>query len=107
MKNHPIQQEIMLVTSTTFSQRQLSQKEASETCQHLSLTAQIEEACWNGLLKELLPEIIETLPSGKNLYIWNIRPSKYLLQINLSEYPLLLEKEFSIDPCLVLSIISV
>jgi hypothetical protein len=43
----------------------------------------LEEACWSGLLDELLPEII----TNKKLSLWEIGDSEFSLQIELSEYP--------------------
>src|SRR5438874_9142908 len=104
MKNK-IQQEILLVITTSFSQRQLCEKYPSGSNQHLSLWEQLEEACWNGLLDELLPEIMERQTLGKKLYLWHIWHGEVFLQIALSEFPQLLEKQSSINSRLFLETI--
>ena len=88
-----LQQEILLLTGTTFSQRQLCENDAKDDRNHLSESEKLEEACWAGLLDELLPEII----TNKKLYIWQIGDTEFSLQIELSEYPST-EKSFSINP---------
>ena len=98
MKKDTIQQEVLFVTTTTFSQRQLCEKDVS-TNHHLSHKEQLEEACWNGLLDELLPEIMERSTSGKRLFLWHIRHGESLLQLELGESTVSIEKQFSIDPC--------
>jgi hypothetical protein len=99
MKKHTVQQEILLVTNTTLSKRELCEMNATNHKRPLSNTEQMEEACWNGLLNELLPEIMERSGDGKELFLWHIRTTKSLLQITLSESTVSVEKQFSIDPC--------
>lgn len=98
MNTGTIQQEILLMTTTTFSKRRWHNNETPDNRKSLSDTEQLEEICWNGLLKEMLPEIIVRSSSGKDLYLWQIRNGKSYLQIELCEFPLEIEKLFSIDP---------
>jgi hypothetical protein len=93
MKTNIIQQEILLLTGTTFSKRQLHENDARDDSNHLTDSEKLEEACWTGLLDELLPEII----TNKKLSLWQIGDSESSLQIELSEYPSE-EKQFSINP---------
>ena len=93
MNTDILQQEILLLTATTFSQRQLCEKDGKDARSHLSESEKLEEACWTGLLDELLPEII----TNKKLCIWQIGDTEFSLQIELSEYPSK-EKQFSINP---------
>ena len=93
MNTDILQQEILLLTGTTFSQRQLCENDAKDDSNHLSESEKLEEACWTGLLDELLPEII----TNKKLYIWQIGDTEFSLQIELSEYPSR-EKWSSINP---------
>jgi hypothetical protein len=88
-----LQQEIILTTGTSFSQRQLFENDAKDESNHLSESQRLEEACWTGLLDELLPEVI----TNKKLRIWQIWDSEFSLQIELSEYPSK-ERWFSINP---------
>jgi hypothetical protein len=90
-----LQQEILLMTGTYFTSRQCWQKNNSEN-ENLSCESdQLQDACWNGLLKEMLPEICEW---NKNLYLWQIRENKSCLNIGLGELPSEVDKYFSIDP---------
>ena len=77
METDILQQEILLLTGTTFSQRQLCENDAKDDSNHLSESEKLEEACWTGLLDELLPEII----TNKKLYIWHIGDTEFSLQI--------------------------
>ena len=97
MENIAAQQEILLVTTSTLSQRQWCEKETGENSLPLSAQEALEKACWNGMLQELIPEILVTSSSGKQLILWNIRQGKGSLQIGLSEFPLSKENHYSID----------
>jgi hypothetical protein len=90
-----LQQEILLMTGTHFTSMQCWQKNNSENENLPSDSDQLQDACWNGLLKEMLPEICE---GNKNLYLWQIRENKSCLNIELGELPLEVEPYFSIDP---------
>jgi hypothetical protein len=92
MNSDILQQEILLLMGTTFSQRQLCERDPKDNS-NLSESERLEEACWSGLLDELLPEII----TNKKLFLWQIGDTEFSLQIELSEYPSS-EKQFSINP---------
>jgi hypothetical protein len=93
MNTNILQQEIVLLTGTTFSQKQLYENDIKDEHRNLSLTEKLEEACWAGLLNEMLPEII----TNKKLCLWQIGDSEFSLQIELSQYPST-DKQFSINP---------
>ncbi|HEV3251678.1 MAG TPA: hypothetical protein VGZ71_12035 [Puia sp.] len=98
METNSTQQEILLRTGTSFSQRHLSDKCDSGSPKHLTEMELLEEACWNGLLKEMLPEICEESGKGKNLYLWEVRESASCLHLEIGQYPQPKEGFFSIDP---------
>ncbi len=93
-----LQQEILLVTTTKISRRQLAKNNKSYNNIKLSNTEQLEEACWNGFLDKLLPGTIERPSSGKKLHLWQIRPGSSSLRIELCTFPVVIEKHYSIDP---------
>lgn len=90
-----IQQEILLITGTHFTSRQCWQKNNFEKDSNFSEADQLQDACWNGLLKEMLPEIYE---ANKDLYLWQIRENKCGLEIELGELPSAVDSYYSIDP---------
>jgi hypothetical protein len=97
MKKLSVQQEILLVTNNTFSHKQWCENNTAESNNQLSPGELLEEACWNGILNELLPEIMEKPGNNKKLFLWHIRRGETFLQLELSEFPLHVVKEFSID----------
>ena len=96
MKNNGTQQEILLLTGTSFSQRQLCEKD--EIKQASTDKEQLEEACWNGFIKELLPEIVQKPESGNCLFLWQIRKAESFLEIELCDTHLAIDSHTSIDP---------
>ena len=89
-----IQQEILLITGTKFSARQCWQK-INDNSRPVSESEQLQDACWNGLLQEMLPEICT---SDKNIFLWQIRENKCGLEIELGELPTEIDSYYSIDP---------
>ncbi|MEX6689892.1 hypothetical protein QTN47_20460 [Danxiaibacter flavus] len=92
MKNDIIQQEILLLTDTTFSQRALIEND-SEDEPDLSLSEKFEEAVWAGLLTDLLPEVV----TNRDLRLWQVEHSEHSWQVELSKYTSR-EKPGSINP---------
>ena len=97
MKTISTQQEILLLTGTRFSEREWAEK-IVEDKNKLSAIEKLEDACWNGLLDEMLPELVQKTAEGKKLFMWHIRHCRSFLEIELSESSPIIEKEFSIDP---------
>ncbi|MEO6330442.1 MAG: hypothetical protein ABIO55_16020 [Ginsengibacter sp.] len=97
MKTQSVQQEILLMTGSKFSAREWAEKNVIDN-KKLSGIEQLEEACWNGLLDEMLPELVQKTTKGKKLSLWHIRHCRSFLGIELSESSPLIEAESSVDP---------
>jgi hypothetical protein len=100
MKENSTQQEILLMTATTFAARQWADKD--ENNGQGSGKDPLQNACWNGMLKDMLPEIYQH-DAGKNLYLWRINEGLSFLELNLGEFPADKENEHSINPHYFLS----
>ena len=94
MNTNIIQQEILLVTGTTFSQKQFCDRDGKNESKGLPESERLEKAIWDGLLDEMLPEVI----TNKKLHIWQIWDTEFSLQIELSEYPKREKRWASINP---------
>lgn len=97
MKTNSTHQEILLLTGTTFSKREWCEK-ISDKKNNLSEKEQLEEACWNGLLPEILPEVYLHSESDKKLFLWQIKQGNSFIDLEMGDIPEETEKEFSIDP---------
>jgi hypothetical protein len=97
MKANSTQQEILLITGTHFSSRQsVDKNDAAQN--NLSEKEKLEEACWNGMIKDMLPEIVEKTNGSKKLYLWQIKEGESFLALELAEFPQEKDNYFSIDP---------
>jgi len=103
METNYTQQEILLITGTSFTSGYLCQNDDSPNKNHLTEKERLEEACWNGLIQAMLPEIMLKAANGGLLYLWQIREAASFLELDLSEFPLAVDRQFSIDPYSFLS----
>jgi hypothetical protein len=103
METNYTQQEILLITGTSFTSGYLCQNGESPNSDPLSEKQRLEEACWNGLLQSMLPEIILKAANGGLLYLWQIKEASAFLELDLSEAPHAIDRRFSIDPYSFLS----
>ncbi len=93
------------MTTSTFASREWCEKDAYGS-KGSSAGEQLEEACWNGLLDELLPGIIEKSALGKKLFLWQIIPCRSFLEIELCESPVQTDNTLSINPYIFLPVVS-
>jgi hypothetical protein len=104
MKPQPTNQEILLFTGTSFSNRPFCGTDIDDNAgKNYSTMEELECACWNGMLNELLPELAGNPSYNNNNYIWNTVSGLNFLCISMGPYPVQLEKETSLDPYLFLS----
>ena len=98
MEKNSTQQEILLVTGTSFSLGEFCQTSDGLSYNHLTEKQKLEVACWNGLLPVMLPEIFKQHAENKKLYLWEIREAASFIELEMGEQYMEFEKEFSIDP---------
>jgi hypothetical protein len=103
METNYTQQEILLVTGTSFTSGYLCQNNETPNNNNLTDKQRLEEACWNGMLQTMLPEILLKAANGGLLYLWQIKEASAFLELDLSEVPRAIEQQFSIDPYSFLS----
>jgi hypothetical protein len=98
-----VHQEVLIFKNTTLSQKALCRKNSSN--KNNSAIEDLEEACWDGLLNELVPEM---MPSTRNIkmVIWGVYAGAFYLLIDLANSPGNTESIFSIDPILLSSLIN-
>ncbi len=97
MKKNSTQQEILLLTGTNFTSRQWCTKDDAVS-KNLTEEEKLEEACWNGLLPEMLPELCGKGIRSKKMFVWQIKEAASFLELELGEYPAKKDNYYSIDP---------
>ena len=91
------------MTGTTFTSGYLCQNEDSSNKDGFTEKERLEEACWNGLIQAMLPEIILKSANGGLLYLWQIKEATSFLELDLSEAPRAIDRQYSLDPYSFLS----
>jgi hypothetical protein len=100
-------QEILLVQGTGFANRQFcenNETKSTSSANYLTQHEKLKEACWNGLLKEMMPELFFNFTSDTHLFMWQMREGEKLLTMEMSEEPSELDFQASIDPQIVMEI---
>ena len=98
MKTTSTQQEVLLITGTRFSSRHCQDKKDAGNPNRLTDNEMLEDACWNGLIQSLMPEVFDAIPDADKLYLWRTKEADAFIELELGEYPDQIEKESSIDP---------
>ncbi|HTD92733.1 MAG TPA: hypothetical protein VK644_02930 [Chitinophagaceae bacterium] len=98
METHTTQQEVLLFTGTGFSSRQTCEKTDPAKADQLSDRERLQDACWNGLVQEMLPELFTGQGIDRNIFLWKVTEGKSFLELDLGEFPEAKDNFFSIDP---------
>ena len=98
MTNNSTQQEVLLITGTGFASRQYSERDSNENAKNLSHEEKLREACWNGMLKDMLPEVFLMSGPDAKLFLWQMREAHHLLALQMAEQLVEVDYYNSIDP---------
>lgn len=99
MKPETINQEILLFTQSSFCNRPFCKRNSDqENPESYSSMEELEKACWDGMLTELLPELFD----DPHNYTWKTASGINFLSVSLGPYPSTIEKQSSLDPYLFL-----
>lgn len=99
MKNHTSQQEVLLITGTGFAFRQYCEKDGNVPAPgNSSVHDKLKDACWNGMLKDMLPEAFMLSDPEAKLYLWQMREAHHFFALEMGEQPSEIDNYFSIDP---------
>jgi len=93
-----VQVEVLVMTGTTFSAGNWVKKDDGPAGRQLSEVEQLQEACWNGLLKSMLPELWIDPPHDGILYLWEVKEARSFLVLELSEIPRPIDPRWSLTP---------
>ncbi|MEO5564301.1 MAG: hypothetical protein ABIR18_12725 [Chitinophagaceae bacterium] len=98
------QQEILLNTKSSFLAKDWCLKNDTDKPDTRTEKEKLEEACWNGLFKEMIPELFKDTVDAKDLTLWKVREMGSFLELELSTYPAAVDKYESINPSLFLTV---
>lgn len=97
MKIQNLQQEILFFTGTTFAQKEFESKDPSSG-KNSSLEDALEQAFWDGLIFEMLPELDSKSANEEPKFLWQVNNYSSSLWMNLSNVPMLCDQQTSVDP---------
>ena len=90
-------QEVIIVSSTKFTAQQYVERGFNKS-NTASSAETLKKACWNGMLKEMLPELFIPFSPDTQLFLWQMRECKNVFTLEMAENPTELDFEMSIDP---------
>lgn len=93
-----VQVEVLLVIGTSFSTGNWVNLDENPAARQQSDMERLEEACWNGQLRTMLPECWVDPPNDGILYLWEVRQAESFLKLELCEIPLPMDPRESIAP---------
>src|SRR5580765_1345870 len=97
MEPQVINQEILLFTGSSFCSRKFCKRDDECNSDHSPLE-ELEKACWDGMLYEMLPELVGNSTQRGNSYTWNTASGVNFLCINRGTGSTSIGKQTSIDP---------
>jgi hypothetical protein len=100
MPRNPQLQEVIIVSSSRFANRSYVEKNTSHNGEKTndSKKNSLKDACWNGMLKDILPELFLHFSTEDKLFLWQMRECRNVFTMELSEKPGDLDFQASIDP---------
>jgi hypothetical protein len=98
MKNNSTNQEILLLSNSNFFKRDWVELTDNKNDKQLSQKELLIQLCWNGMLKEIIPEIIQAGTGNKPLTLWEINQSGNMLDLRYGDKDELMNSEWSINP---------
>jgi hypothetical protein len=106
MQTEYVQLEVLLMMGTSLVSGNLCRKDHSPEKDNFTDKEKLAEACWNGLLQTILPELCLQPENNGVLYVWQVKEADSFLELELGEIPPTIEKAFSITPHLFFSSLS-
>lgn len=104
METNFTQQEILLNKGAKFLANDWSLKQAPDPANNNQAGIEkLEEACWNGLLKDIIPELFSLENDTSKLTLWKVRQMSAFIELELADYPAATDRYFSINPYLFLT----
>ena len=103
MKNITTNQEILLLSNSNFFKRDWVALKDNKNDKQLSQKEQLILLCWNGMLREMIPEIVQTETGKKPLTLWEINESGNMLDLRYGDMDDEMNDEWSINPYVYLT----
>lgn len=97
MQSSNAQLEVLFFTGTSFAQKEFkTNNQANEKSG--AFGDALEQAFWNGLLFEMLPELNDDSNKEERKFLWQLNNYNSSLWMNLSSEPRPVDLSLSVDP---------
>lgn len=103
MKKISTNREILLLAGSSFFKRDWCEMNTSKNDKMLSQKEQLIKLCWNGMLKDMIPEICQSPIGTKPLPLWEINESGSMLDLRFGDFDEQMVDEWSINPFVYLT----
>jgi hypothetical protein len=103
MKTNSTNQEILLLSNSSYFKRDWVELTGNKNDKQLSQKEQLILLCWNGMLTEMIPEILQTETGKKPLTLWEINQSGNMLDLRYGDIDQEMNDEWSINPYVYLT----
>ena len=103
MKNTSTNQEILLLSNSNYFKRDWVELTGNKNDKQLSQKEKLIHLCWNGMLKEMIPEILQPETGKKPLTLWEINESGNMLDLRYGDVDMEMNDEWSINPYVYLT----
>ena len=101
MKQKAINHEVLLLTRTSFSKKQFSPKNNNPADDFYC--SNLQNACWNGFVFDILPDIIKSPSEKGSGHTWEVVPGENFVEAKIGTASYDVEKRMSLNPHLFLS----
>jgi hypothetical protein len=97
MHTYTHQKEILLVVNASFFSRNWVKRNEAEADKRFTQKEKLIDACWNGLVQEILLEFFE-MPYDKSMTLWEINDANAFIDLVFCNFIETSEKELSVNP---------
>ena len=97
------QKEILLVANAGFFSKNWVKRNEAEKDKRFTQREKLMDACWNGLVPEMLPECFDDT-ADQALKLWEISDTNAFIDLDFWDGEEQSEKEFSLNPYIVMEV---
>ena len=102
MNNSTNQKEVLLVVNTSFFSKTWLKRNETAADKNFTQKEKIIDACWNGLVAEILPECFDT--TDKSLTLWQVNDADAFIDLEFCTAVEEKEKDLSVNPHLFMQV---
>jgi hypothetical protein len=103
MHTYTHQKEILLVANASFFSKNWVKRNEAAADKHFTQKEKLIDACWNGLVQEILPEFFE-MPYDKSMTLWEVTDASAFIELVFCNFIETGEKDLSVNPYIFMQV---